>query len=112
MGTAILSTPVSLVRLTMLWVIASGSAVMASEVGAAKDSIILIVGGVISLIIGMVLASTVISAAVTAGTATGIGSFVGAQSLNDLVPLVYYAVVVMLGVGMIGTGGYRQVKGM
>ena len=34
----------------------------------------------------------------------GIGSFSGAQSLNDLVPLIYNAAVVMLGVGMMAIG--------
>ena len=33
-----------------------------------------------------------------------IGSFSGAKSVNDLVPLIYYTIVVMLGVGMIGLG--------
>ena len=40
-----------------------------------------------------------------------IGSFAGASSLNDLVPLVYYAVIVLIGVGMMALGGYNISKG-
>ena len=38
------------------------------------------------------------------GSNANIGSFSGAQSLNDLVPLIYNAAVVMLGVGMMAIG--------
>ena len=40
------------------------------------------------------------------GVPASIGSFAGASSLNDLVPLVYYAVIVLIGVGMMALGGY------
>ena len=45
-----------------------------------------IIGGVITLVIGMVLASTVNTQAAATGSATNIGSFTGAQALNDLIP--------------------------
>ena len=64
-----------------------------------------IIGGVITLVIGMVLASTVNTQAAATGSATNIGSFTGAQALNDLIPLVYIAAIVMVGVGLIGMGG-------
>ena len=53
---------------------------------------------------GLVLETTVLSQASTAGSNANIGSFSGAQSLNDLVPLIYNAAVVMLGVGMMAIG--------
>ena len=52
----------------------------------------------------LVLETTVLSQASTAGSNANIGSFSGAQSLNDLVPLIYNAAVVMLGVGMMAIG--------
>lgn len=64
-----------------------------------------IVGGVIALVIGMVLATTVNSQAATTGSATNIGSFAGAQSINDLIPLVYIAAILLLGVGLFSIGG-------
>jgi hypothetical protein len=105
--------------------------------------IVSIVGGVITLVIGLVLSGVIISAATAAGisgqvyncrdsssdvvgtatteegckSVTGadatktvlkdkatITSFSGAQSINDLVPLVYFTVIVMVAVGMIGVG--------
>jgi ABC-type transporter Mla maintaining outer membrane lipid asymmetry permease subunit MlaE len=64
-----------------------------------------VIGGVITLVIGMVLASTVNTQAASTGAAANIGSFTGAQALNDLIPLVYIAAIVMVGVGLIGMGG-------
>ena len=67
-----------------------------------------IIMGVIVIVVGLVLETTVLSQAATAGGNANIGSFSGAQSLNDLVPLIYNAAVVMLGVGMmvIGAAGF------
>ena len=53
---------------------------------------------------GLVLETPVLSQASTAGSNANIGSFSGAQSLNDLVPLIYNAAVVMLGAGMMAIG--------
>ena len=64
-----------------------------------------IIGGVITLVIGMVLASPVNTQAASTGSDANIGSFTGAQALNDLIPLVYIAAIVMVGVGLIGMGG-------
>lgn len=66
--------------------------------------IVAIILGVITLVVGLVLESTILSQAATAGSSANIGSFSGAQSLNDLVPLIYNAAVVMLGVGMMAIG--------
>ena len=53
---------------------------------------------------GLILSDIILDQAATSGGAATIGSFSGAQSLNDLVPFVYYAVVVIGGVGLIGIG--------
>jgi len=63
-----------------------------------------IILGVITIVVGLVLETTILSQAGKAGSNTNIGSFSGAQSLNDLVPLIYNAAVVMLGVGMMSIG--------
>lgn len=63
-----------------------------------------IIGGVITLVIGLVLAGVINSTAASAGGSGAIDSFAGAKSINDLVPLVYYTVIVMVAVGMIGLG--------
>lgn len=73
--------------------------------GAMDGKITAIIGGVITLVIGMVLASTVNSQAATLGSATNIGSFTGAQAIGDLIPLVYIAAILLIGVGLIAAGG-------
>ena len=69
-----------------------------------NQRIISIIMGVIVIVVGLVLETTILSQATTAGSNANIGSFSGAQSLNDLVPLIYNAAIVMLGVGMMGIG--------
>ena len=72
--------------------------------GAMSTRITMIILGVITIVVGLVLETTILSQAATAGSSASIGSFSGAQSLNDLVPLIYNAAVVMLGVGMMAIG--------
>ena len=79
--------------------------VIGNDSGALDSRIGAVIGGVITLVIGMVLASTVNTQAASTGAASNIGSFTGAQALNDLIPLVYIAAIVMVGVGLIGMGG-------
>lgn len=82
----------------------SAARLATSEAGNVQSRIIAIVAGVITLVIGLVLADVIVDTAATQGAAANLASFSGAKSLNDLLPLVYYAAVVMLGVGMIGIG--------
>lgn len=65
-----------------------------------------IVLGVITIVIGLALGSVVVQSA--AADDAAIGSFAGAKAIKNLVPLVYYAVVIGVGVGMmaIGVSGY------
>jgi len=79
--------------------------VLGNDAGDMDARIGAIIGGVITLVIGIVLASTVNTQAAATGSAANIGSFTGAQALNDLIPLVYIAAIVMVGVGLIGMGG-------
>ncbi len=65
----------------------------------------LLIFGVLIIVVGLVLESTILSTAASAGGSSNIGSFSGAQDLNDLVPLVYNAAIVVMGVGLIGLGG-------
>ena len=61
--------------------------------------------GMLMIVIGLVLAIPVIAQATTAGANANIGSFSGAQSVNDLIPLLWFVVVVMVGVGLVGLAG-------
>lgn len=74
------------------------------ERGDVQVSIAAIVGGVLTIVVGLVLSTTILSQAATSGASANIGSFAGAQALNDLIPLIYYAVVVLIGVSMMGLG--------
>lgn len=69
-----------------------------------QPAIMLVIVGVIVLVVGLVMAPTVIDQAQTAGSNASIGSFSGAQSFNDLIPLFYYIILVGLSLGLIGVG--------
>lgn len=61
--------------------------------------------GLLLVVIGLILATIVIDTATTTGTNANIGSFTGVQSVNDLAPLVFISVVVIIGISLIGIGG-------
>ncbi len=81
------------------------SQVLNDQRGNIAASIIALIGGVLFIVFGLVLADTILSQAATSGGSANIGSFSGAQSLNDIVPLVYYTIIVVGGVTLIGVGG-------
>ena len=66
--------------------------------------IVSIVGGVITLVIGLVLSGVITETASKVGANSMLTSFSGAKAINDLVPLIYFTVIVMVAVGMIGVG--------
>ena len=70
-----------------------------------------IVSGVLVLVIGIALANPVITMLVTVLSGDAIGSFESASAIGELVPLVYFMVIIGLGLAMIGGGGYSQFKG-
>jgi len=77
---------------------------LADQRGSMSSSMTSLIFGVIIIVVGLVLETTILSRASTAGSDVSIGSFAGARALNDLVPLVYNAAVVIMGVGLIGLG--------
>tara|TARA_Y100000310_G_scaffold340407_1_gene436083 strand:- start:2384 stop:2704 length:321 start_codon:yes stop_codon:yes gene_type:complete len=95
--------PTSAISAILTAVVALGLA-YEDERGDIKTSIGAVVGGVLTIVVGLVLSNTILSQAATSGASANIGSFSGAQALNDLVPLIYYAVVVLIGVGLMGIG--------
>ncbi len=70
-----------------------------------RSSLLALFGGMLFLVFGLVLAPTILAQAASSGSHTNIGSFSGTQSINDLVPLIYYTVVAIGGIGLIGAGG-------
>ncbi len=70
-----------------------------------QSQITAIFGGMLAIVIGLVLLSIVNSQAATTGASANIGSFSGVQSLNDLVPLVFVAALVFVGIGLMAVGG-------
>ncbi len=60
--------------------------------------------GMVTVVIGLILSTIVNSQAAASGVAANIGSFSGAQSMNDLVPLVFIVAIVMIGVALMGIG--------
>jgi hypothetical protein len=70
----------------------------------------LVVGGMIVFIVGLIVAGVVNTIAATQGTAANIGSFSGAQNLNDLLPTIFYIGLLIIGLGSMGIGAARAVK--
>ena len=69
-----------------------------------RQAMTAVLGGVLFMVIGLILSGTIIEATVSSGTNTGIGSFTGAKSLNDLFPLVYYAILLSGSIGLLSVG--------
>ena len=72
------------------------------------------VGIALSFVFGSILADPVIDAITVALTNASIGSFAGAASVGGLIPLVYFTVVILIGLGsmaLIGFTGAGLVRG-
>ena len=74
------------------------------ERGSISRPIMVLFGGVLFMVFGLVLSSTILSQAASSGGDANIGSFSGTQSLNDLLPFIYYAILVVGGAALIGGG--------
>ncbi|GIV82904.1 MAG: hypothetical protein KatS3mg051_2258 [Anaerolineae bacterium] len=72
-----------------------------------RQALVSLISGVLLIVFGLVLADVVLSQAVASGSSASIGSFSGARALNDIIPLVYYTVIVVSGVGLIGLGALQ-----
>ena len=68
------------------------------------NSLVAILVGVLTLVVGLVLADVVLTAVQDGGRQAG--SFAGASSVNNLIPVVYFSVIVTIGIGMIGAGAF------
>ena len=66
-----------------------------------------IIKSVMYLGMGLILAGKDMfnTQAATTGSAANIGSFAGAGSINDLIPLVYISSILLLGVSLFALGG-------
>ena len=98
---------VALVPLLVLgsqWQIAWQTMRAEPERGAVDARIMAIIMGVITIVVGLVMSDVVLSQAATSGADANIGSFTGARSFNDLVPVIYFAALVIISVGLIGLG--------
>ncbi len=73
--------------------------------GQANPPLMALIGGVLFLVLGLVLSSTILSQAATSGSSANIGSFSGAQNVNDLIPLLYYFGLAVGSMTLIGLGG-------
>lgn len=71
------------------------------------QNIMLVVGGMVVFIVGLIVAGVVNTIASTQGAAANIGSFSGAQNLNDLLPTIFYIGLLVVGLGAMGIGAVR-----
>lgn len=80
--------------------------------GAVDTSaFVMVATGFILIVFGSVMSRIIIDTASTTGSQANIGSFTGTRSLNDLVPFVVQAALVLLGVGLMALGGVKLWKG-
>ena len=83
-----------------------------SDSGAINtQGFVLIAVGFVLVVFGLNFLSVIYSTAATNGSSANIGSFTGTRNLNDQVPLVVTAAVLLLGVGLLALGGYVTAKG-
>lgn len=68
-------------------------------------NIMLVVGGMVSFIVGLIVAGVVNSIASTQGSDATINSFSGAKNLNDLLPTIFYIGLLVIGLAAMGIGG-------
>jgi len=71
-------------------------------------------GIALSFVFGAVLADPIISTLTTALTNASIGSYAGAASVGGLIPLVYFTIVILSGLGslaLVAVSG-RRIVGM
>lgn len=72
---------------------------------SVQNPLVALIGGVLFLVLGLVLSTTILSQAATSGSSANIGSFSGAQNVNDLIPLLYYFSLALGSLALIGLGG-------
>ena len=70
-----------------------------------RDAILQSVGGMVAVVVGLIFLQTVLDSAETAGGAVNIGSFSGVRNINDTVPLIFVVGVLVLGIGLLISGG-------
>lgn len=75
------------------------------------NNIQLIIGGMVLFIIGLIVAGVVNGIAASTGVAVNIGSFAGAKPINDLIPTLFYIGLMVGGLGAMGIGAVRQIRG-
>ncbi len=75
-----------------------------------SQNIFLVIGGMVVFIIGLIVAGVVNSIAATQGSAANIGSFSGAQNLNDLLPTIFYIGLLVVRRGAMGLGAVREAR--
>ena len=70
------------------------------------NSLVAILVGVLTLVIGLTLGPVVLQSIADADPAVSASGrdFAGASSVNRLIPVVYFSVIVAIGIGMIGAG--------
>lgn len=59
-------------------------------------------GIALAFVFGSVLATPIITTLTTALTNASIGSYAGAASVGGLIPLVYFTIVILAGLGSLG----------
>lgn len=69
-----------------------------------QNQMVLMIGGVLVLVFGILLADVVIDTTTTALTNASIGSFAGASAIGGLIPFIYFTVIILVAVGMMGVG--------
>lgn len=58
-------------------------------------AMVALIFGVIYMVVGLIFAGTIIAIAASSGTIAQIGSFLGAQNMNDIFPFLYYALLLI-----------------
>lgn len=80
-----------------------------TKAGVDSTAFVALTMGVVFLVVGLIMGQTIVTQAATA--VTGIGSFSGATAMKDLIPFIYYALLVIISVLMMGWGTWSMIRG-
>ncbi|MGH7774666.1 MAG: hypothetical protein ACREQA_20775 [Candidatus Binatia bacterium] len=87
--------------------IQGGKRFVLGQRGELGADMAMLVGALILMLLALAFSGTIIDFATTSGGNAKIGSFSGAKSMNDLFPLLYYVIVIVLTLAAVGLLGKR-----
>ena len=75
-----------------------------------KAPILVILSGLLALLIGTIFGGVLVDQSATTGADAQMGSFATAKTFNDLLPMIFFIALMIIGIGLMVGGGYSAYK--